>query len=552
MTKFLDLGVQPAIFLVSLILGCMWTLSAVAATTPSLGTATSYGVLSSTYTNTVAGTIINGDIGFTTAPAIVPGGIHANYGSSIPYASAGIDQGVALSALASQACTFTFAPWAIDLSTDTTHGLITVYTPGVYCSVGAMNIGGPLVLSGNGTFIFRAVGALNSTVGSVVTVTNGASACDVFWTPTGATTLAATTSFLGVVIDDAGITVGASTTRLGLALSFGGTVTTDTTIITVPVCAVVAAPTLHVIKQVINAYSGTAVASDFTIHVESGSVDVWGSPANGTGSPWTLYTLSSGTYIVSEDINTWYTQSFTGDCNASGSVTLAPGDNKTCTIINTDIAPVPVIPPVISTGSLHIIKLVVNANSGTAVTNDFTLYVKSGSVNVWWSPANGTWAPGSLYILGSGTYVVSEDANALYTQSFVGDCNASGSVTLIPGEDKTCTIINTDFPAIIIPAQYPGGGSYIPTIIPAPIVPIIPTPLVLPVLSGWITFTDTNNIFVIHDYGVATILLPVVPSDLPRTGASEQQHMPWQIVLRTSLIIMASLYLFVRTKKHTA
>lgn len=137
-----------------------------------------------------------------------------------------------------------------------------------------MNIGGPLVLSGNGTFIFRAVGALNSTVGSVVTVTNGASACDVFWTPTGATTLAATTSFLGVVIDDAGITVGASTTRLGLALSFGGTVTTDTTIITVPVCAVVAAPTLHVIKQVINAYSGTAVASDFTIHVESGSVDV--------------------------------------------------------------------------------------------------------------------------------------------------------------------------------------------------------------------------------------------------------------------------------------
>ncbi|HCY20668.1 TPA: hypothetical protein DIC40_02220 [Patescibacteria group bacterium] len=49
-----------------------------AATTPSFGMAASYGVLSSTYTNTSV-TTINGDVGFTTAPAVAPLGIHPNY-----------------------------------------------------------------------------------------------------------------------------------------------------------------------------------------------------------------------------------------------------------------------------------------------------------------------------------------------------------------------------------------------------------------------------------------------------------------------------------------
>lgn len=209
--------------------------AAFAATTPALGAAATYSILSSTFTNTSAGTTIVGDIGFTTPPAIAPLGVHTNYGSGPPYAAAGTAQGSLLSALASQPCTFTFAPGAINLSTDTTHGPIGVYAPGVYCSVGAMNVGGPLTLSGSGTYIFRTVGALNTTAGSAVTLL-GASPCDIFWTPSAATTLAANTLFAGTVIDDAGITVGANTTWVGRALSFGGTVTTDTDTITAPVC----------------------------------------------------------------------------------------------------------------------------------------------------------------------------------------------------------------------------------------------------------------------------------------------------------------------------
>lgn len=209
-----------------------------AATTPALGAAATYAVLASTYTNTSAGTSINGDIGFTTGPAVTPGGTHANYGPGAPYAMAGTNQNTALSSLTSQPCTFDFPAGAIDLSTDTSHGTLGVYVPGVYCSVGAMNIGGSLTLNGNGTYIFRSNGALTSTAGASVAL-NGASACNIFWTPTQATTLAANTIFVGTIIDNAGITVGANVTWTGRALAFGGTVTTDSDIINVTTCGAV-------------------------------------------------------------------------------------------------------------------------------------------------------------------------------------------------------------------------------------------------------------------------------------------------------------------------
>lgn len=352
--------VSIALFTMMALLAFISPASTLAATTPSLGAAATYGVLGSTYTNTTAGTTINGDVGFTTEPAVAPAGTHTNYGSGAPYATAGTDQGSALSSLASQGCTFTFASGAINLSTDTTHGSAGVYAPGVYCSTGAMNVGGPLTLSGSGTYIFRPIGALDSTAGAVVTL-SGASACDVFWTPSAATTLAANTTFFGNVIDNAGITVGANTTWTGRALAFGGTVTTATDTITAPSCTVppvtppVTPPpatpslaTLRVVKQVVNNSGGAAVASAFNLHVKLSGTDVAGSPALGTGAPGSVYTLSAGTYVVSEDANALsYAQSFSGACNASGSITLVAGTDVTCTVVNDDIEPVVVVPPVV-------------------------------------------------------------------------------------------------------------------------------------------------------------------------------------------------------------
>ena len=210
-----------------------------AATTPNLGQAASFSILSNTYTNTVGGTTINGDLGYTTGPATVPTVNGSTFVANSKYNQGGIDQNSALSALASQPCTFTFANGPIDLATDTTHGPIGVYTPGVYCTgaSSAASIGsGGITLTGGGTYIFRITGALSTDANSVVTLAGGASACDVFWTPTAATTLGANTTFVGTDIDASGITIGSTDTWTGRALAFGGTVSTTTDTISSTSC----------------------------------------------------------------------------------------------------------------------------------------------------------------------------------------------------------------------------------------------------------------------------------------------------------------------------
>ena len=224
-----------------------------AATTPSLGQAESFGILSSTYTNTVAGTTITGDLGYTTGPAMAPTLVGSIFSPpSSKYSTAGTDQSSAKTNLDGQACTHTFPGGAIDLATDTSHGTLGVYTPGVYCTAAASaaSIGaGGITLSGSGTYIFRITGALTTVANSVVTL-SGASACDVFWTPAGATTLGANSTFKGTDIDASGITIGSTVNWTGRALSYGGTVSTDADTITVPTCGTALSVSASVDQQV--------------------------------------------------------------------------------------------------------------------------------------------------------------------------------------------------------------------------------------------------------------------------------------------------------------
>src|SRR5205823_1047974 len=88
--------------------------------------------------------------------------------------------------------------------------------------------------------------------------------------------------------------------------------------------------TLTVIKHVVNNNGGAATASQWSLHVKSGSSEVTGSPQNGTESG-TTYTLNAGAYAVSETGGpSGYAASFSASCTA-GNVTLAIGDAKTCT-----------------------------------------------------------------------------------------------------------------------------------------------------------------------------------------------------------------------------
>jgi len=316
-----------------------------AATSPNIWTAGNFWVLSSTYTNTAAGTNIAWDIWYTTGPAVLPTTSGTFHIADTAYSAAGIAQGSALSALNSQGCTFNFESWAVDLSTDTTHGPIGVYTPWVYCIDGAASVWtAGITFNGAGTYIFRMSGALTTVANSQMTL-SGASACDIWWTPGAATTLGANSSFEWTNIDDYGITVGNAVNWNGRALAFGWTVTTilaDSII--APTCLVPSA-TLTVTKTVINDNGGTKVVSDFPL-----SVGMW------SVTSWVANTLPPGNYTLSESNTSGYTAtSWSGDCSSTWNIILLNGDNKTCTITNNDttpgVLPLPVdnviIPPVV-------------------------------------------------------------------------------------------------------------------------------------------------------------------------------------------------------------
>jgi hypothetical protein len=235
-----------------------------AATSPSTGAASKFVILSSTYSNTVGGTTLNGDLGYTVPPATIPTVNGATHVADSVYNQAGIDQGSALSNLNNQPCSFSFAPGPIDLASDTTHGPVGVYTPGVYCAAGAASIGGggTVTLNGAGTYIFRMDGALNSSANSIVKLANGASACDVWWTPTAATTLGANSTFVGTTIDASGITIGNNVTWNGQALAFGGTVSTTSDTISTAACPGVTSATPAAAKVTAPKLPNTAFGSE--------------------------------------------------------------------------------------------------------------------------------------------------------------------------------------------------------------------------------------------------------------------------------------------------
>lgn len=238
--------------------GMLVSASLLAATAPSLGSTSNYGVVSSTFTNanTAPQTIINGDVCYTTGPVTPPLTISGATATPCPPVT-GVDQGLALANINGQACLSLGAgAVALDQVVVGTNPPGTI-PPGCYSSGGPMNVtvSTTVTLSGNGVYIFRPGGALNTGANSRVTLAAGACASNVFWAPVGATTLGANSAssnaptFVGNILDAAGITIGHFANLTGRALGFGGTVTTDANTITVPNCGpvdstAVGAPTL--------------------------------------------------------------------------------------------------------------------------------------------------------------------------------------------------------------------------------------------------------------------------------------------------------------------
>lgn len=436
-----------------------------------------FAVLASTYTNSGA-TTITGDLGFTTGPGVAPTVSGTTHTADATYDQAGIDQASTLSALNAQSCDFSFGG-ATDLSLEAQP-----LVPGVYCITGAASIGtGGITLTGSGTYIFRMSGALTSVANSIVTLSPGVSACDVFWTPGAATTLGANSTFKGTNIDASGIAIGSTVSWTGRALAFGGTITSDADTIAAPTCTPAPA-TLNVIKHVVNDDAGVSTASAWTLTLSSSNGGSGTGSAVGSESPGTAYTLQAGkAYSVAESGGpAGYGASASSDCTIANAVS---GATYTCTITNDDIPP--------AAATLHIIKSVINV-SGTAVPSDFLVHVKSATstLDVAGSPFAGVATPGTLYTLAAGAYIVTEAAHPsfpTYTQTFGLDC-VGGTFTLAAGEDKICTVINTDIPPPAPVAASSGGGAGSG---PGPLIKVtkVPTPLALPSGPGPVAYIYT-------------------------------------------------------------
>jgi uncharacterized repeat protein (TIGR01451 family) len=246
----------------------------------------------------------------------------------------------------------------------------------------------------------------------------------------------------------------------------------------------------------VNGNGSTATPANFMMHVENGGSDVSGSPAPGAAAPGTAYSLAAGTYTVSENTSSSYNEIIGGDCNASGTITLAAGQAATCTITNTNNT----VPPPPSPATLNVIKVVVNGNGSMATPANFMMHVENGGSDVSGSPAPGAAAPGTAYSLAAGTYTVSENTSSSYNEIIGGDCNASGTITLAAGDNKICTIINTNIPPpaplVAAPSTSMPGSVYGNNTSGGMIVPVIgildvPTPLALPAGSGSVTYNYT-------------------------------------------------------------
>lgn len=192
-------------------------------------------------------------------------------------------------------------------------------------------------------------------------------------------------------------------------------------------------PTLTLQKTVVNDNGGTALETAWTLNA-NGPTPISGIEGNANV---TNKIVDIGLYDLSESGPTGYTASAwvcTGAAtqNYQDSVTLAAGENVTCVITNDDIAP-----------KLHLRKVVVNDNGGTATVADFTLTADGTGSN----DLSGTSPVDSGAGLIADTWALSETPLAGYTASdwvCVGGTQNGSNITVGIGGEATCTITNND------------------------------------------------------------------------------------------------------------
>lgn len=194
----------------------------------SLGSAANFAVLGgSTVTNT-GSTVVTGDVGLWPGtsitgfpPGIVIGTIHQ---TDAVAQIAQSDLTAAYNDAAGRPCGTTL--------TGSDLGSVGTLGPGVYCFATSAQLTGNLPLSGAGVYIFKIGTTLTTASGSSVTLSNGASACGVWWQVGSSATLGTTTSLAGNVLALTSITLNTGASTDGRVLARNGAVTLDSNNVT--------------------------------------------------------------------------------------------------------------------------------------------------------------------------------------------------------------------------------------------------------------------------------------------------------------------------------
>ncbi|WP_240148295.1 ice-binding family protein [Diaminobutyricibacter tongyongensis] len=257
-----------------------------------LGNATTFGVLGASAVTNTGPSVINGDVG------VSPGTSITGFGGP----PAGTLTGTihATDTVAGQAQTdLTTAFNTAAGLTPTTSGLGELggksLTPGVY-SGGALSLTGNLTLAGsaNSVWVFQAASTLITASASTITMTGGASSCNVFWKVGSSATLASSSAFVGTIMASQSITAVHGATIAGRLLADNGAVTLDDNVVTVPTGCAPPGSTV--------ATGGPAITSGAPTGATAGTP--YSFTVTATGTPAPTFAVTAGALPAGLKLNT--------------------------------------------------------------------------------------------------------------------------------------------------------------------------------------------------------------------------------------------------------
>ncbi len=207
-------------------------------------------------------------------------------------------------------------------------------------------------------------------------------------------------------------------------------------------------PFLTLVKTVTNDNGGTATTSSFTL-TATGPVTISGVTGDGAV---TNTAVNAGTYALSESNVAGYAAgswACVGGSQSASNITVALGQNITCSINNNDIGP-----------QLTLVKTVTDTSGGASTVPSFTL-TATGPTTI--SGVTGNAAVTNAAV-NAGTYTLTEAGPAGYiAESW--NCTAGtltgNSLVLGLAQTSTCTINNIKLPTLTISKTTTGGtGSF--------------------------------------------------------------------------------------------